>query len=181
MAEFDTYSWAGSFCDLKHDDRLSVAQLVVAGGAVIGTVGQIAERLNNSRRLVLLRQKANDRLVGVASLKSPNSDYRLKKFADAHVAIAGYEGALELGYVTVAKDMRGQRLSSRLVELVVKDIHEPTFATTDSDTMKNNLSRSGFKRVGREWQGRRGALSLWILTPSALRAPPLSALSYFSF
>ncbi|HMG48838.1 MAG TPA: hypothetical protein VK614_15430 [Allosphingosinicella sp.] len=165
MAEGDTYPWAGTFDDLAPDDRLSVAQLVVDGGAVLGTVNQIAARLKNARTLVLLREEGTDRIVGVASLKNPDRRYRLKKFADAGIAIAGYEDAPELGYVVVAKDMRGKQLSGGLVDLIAKEIREPTFATTDSDTMKNNLSRSGFSRVGREWQGQKGALSLWTLTP----------------
>jgi hypothetical protein len=78
----------------------------------------------------------------VASLKSPDPGYRLKKFDDAGVAMTACEGAPELGYVVVAKDMRGKLLSGRLVDLIAKNSREPTFATTDSDTMKNNLLRS---------------------------------------
>ncbi|MBX9815462.1 MAG: hypothetical protein A4S12_04380 [Proteobacteria bacterium SG_bin5] len=164
MAEVDAYPWVGIFDDLSPEDRLSVAQLVVDGGAVEGDVGQLAGRLKNARMLALLREQATDRIVGVASLKSPDPGYRLNKFDDAGVAITGYEAAPELGYVVVAKDMRGKQLSGRLVELIAKEIREPTFATTDSDTMKSNLFRSGFIRVGQEWKGQKGTLSLWTLT-----------------
>lgn len=165
MAEGDTYRWAGTFDDLDPNDRLSVAQLVVDGGAVFGTVGEIATRLKNARLLVLLREEGTDRIVGVGSLKTPDPGYRLNKFADAGIAIGGYEDALELGYVVVAEDKRGEQLSGLVVDLIAKEVREPTFATTDSNTMKNNLSRSGFTRVGRDWQGQKGALSLWTLTP----------------
>lgn len=165
MAEGDTYPWIGTFDDLDPQDRLAVAQLVVDGSAVLGTVDEIAARLTNARTVVLLREEGTDRVVGVAALKNPASRYRLNKFADAGVAIAGYENAPELGYAVVAEDMRGKQLSGRLVDMVAKDVSEPTFATTDSNTMMNNLSRSGFIKVGREWQGKKGALSLWTLAP----------------
>jgi len=87
------------------------------------------------------------------------------KFALAGVPIAGFERAPELGYVVVAKDMRGRRLSGDLVDMISKEIREPSFATTDSSTMKKNLQRSGFIRAGQEWQGQKGALSLWTFSP----------------
>jgi predicted GNAT family N-acyltransferase len=164
VGEGNVYSWTGTFDNLDAVDRLSIAQLVVDGGAVLGTVDQIAERLRSARVLVLLRAEGTNRIVGIASLKNPDPIYRLTKFADAGVAIGGYEHAPELGYVVVAEDMRGKQLSGRLVDLIANEIREAAFATTDSGTMKNNLSRSGFKRVGREWQGQKGALSLWTLT-----------------
>lgn len=132
---------------------------------MVGNLKQLAGRLKSARMLALLREQGTDRVIGVASLKSPDPGHRMKKFNDAGVEITGYEAAPELGYVVVAKDMRGQQLSGRLVDLIAKKIHEPTFATTDSDTMKNNLFRSGFAMVGREWKGQKGSLSLWTLPP----------------
>lgn len=163
MVENDTYSWVGTFSDLSSNDRILVAQLVSDGGAVGGTVNEIASRLNRAQMLTLLREQGTNRIIGVASLKSPNPNYRMRKFNDAGVEITGYEAAPELGYVVVTKDMRGKGLSGRLVDLIVNHIHEPTFATTDSDFMKKNLRRSGFTAVGREWRGERGMLSLWTI------------------
>lgn len=165
MAEIDVYPWVGLFDDLSLTDRLLVAQLVVEGGAVVGNVRQLAERLKNARMIALLREQGTDHIIGVASLKSPDRRYRINKFNEAGVEITGYEAAPELGYVVVAKEMRGRQLSGRLVNLIAEKIREPAFATTDSDTMKNNLLRSGFTRVGREWKGKKGALSLWTLAP----------------
>ncbi|WP_372781570.1 hypothetical protein [Phenylobacterium sp.] len=165
MVEVDAYPWAGTLDDLNPHDRLSVTQLVFDGGAILGTADQIAARLKNARILVLLHEEGTGRIVGVAALKNPDRGYRLNKFAGAGIEITGYEDAPELGYVVVAKDMRGKHLSGRLVDLITGEIREPTFATTDSEIMKNNLSRSGFSMVGREWLGQKGALSLWILTP----------------
>jgi hypothetical protein len=159
----DTCPWIGSFDDLNPEDRLSVAQLVVDGRAVVGTADQIAARLKAARVLALLREKGTDRIVGVGSLKNPHPSYRLKTFGHAGVAIDGYEEAPELGYVVVAEDMRGNHLSDRIVKLIAAEIGEPAFATTDNPIMKTNLSRAGFIRAGRDWKGQQGTLSLWTL------------------
>lgn len=165
MVESDVNPWSGAFGDLSPDDQLLVAQLVKEGGAIQGTVEEITQRLMRTRNLTLLRVKANNRIVGVAALKTPTRKYRADKFAAAGVPISSYEAALELGYVVVADDMRGGKLSGRLCDAIAKEICGPAFATTDSNTMKSNLRRSGFTRAGQEWQGRKGALSLWVITP----------------
>ena len=165
MVEREVNRWFGAFRDLSSDDQLSVARLVKDGGAISGTVEEITQRLMQTRHLALLRVTLNNRIVGVAALKTPTKKYRADKFAAAGVTIAAYETALELGYVVVAEDMRGKKLSGDLCDAVAKEIRGPAFATTDSNTMKKNLQRSGFTRAGQEWQGRKGALSLWILTP----------------
>lgn len=164
MVENETYSWSGVFGDLNSNDQLSVTRLVEDGGAIEGTAEKIITRLKRTRKLALLRVKATDRIIGVAALKTPNQRYREDKFAAAGVSIAGFETAPELGYVVIAEDMQGRRLSGGLVEAIAKEIREPAFATTDSNTMRNNLQRSGFTRVGQEWQGKKGALSLWTIT-----------------
>jgi hypothetical protein len=71
IAEIDVYHWVGPFDDLSLKDRLLVAQLVVDGGAVVGKVKQVAERLKNARTIALLREQGTDRIIGVASHKSP--------------------------------------------------------------------------------------------------------------
>lgn len=164
MSKNETYLWLGRFDALKLDDQLSVAELVEAGGAIKGTVQIIGARLRRTRMLALSRAIDTDRIVGVAALKEPSEAYREGNFAAAGVPIIGYEAAPELGYVVIAEEMKGRRLSGCLVEAIVDEIHEPAFATTDSNTMRNNLQRSGFTRVGQEWPGLKGNLSLWTIS-----------------
>lgn len=161
----ETYPWPGNFDDLGHDDQRAVAQLVVRGKAVVGTVDDLLARLKRTRCVALLRETAGDRIVAAAAWKQPAATYRRGNFAAAGVPIAGFEAAPELGYVVIAPDMRGKQLSGGLVDAIVAQISEPTFATTDSATMRNNLERSGFARVGGEWEGKKGMLSLWTITP----------------
>lgn len=160
-----TFSWSGNFNDLVPDDQRAVAQLVVAGGAVVGTVDDLLARLKRSRRVALLREKRTNRIVAAAAWKRPVAAYRRDNFIKADASIEGFETASELGYVVISPDMQGKQLSGGLVTAIVEQITEPTFATTDSNTMRRNLQRSGFTRVGSEWQGKKGMLSLWTIKP----------------
>lgn len=161
----ETYPWTGTFTDLPAADQIAVAQLVVRGKAVVGTIDDILARLTRTRCVALLREANSDRIVAVAAWKQPAKTYRRGNFNSAGVPIAGFETAPELGYVVIASDMRGKQLSGGLVDAIVAQITEPTFATTDSPTMRNNLERSGFTRAGNEWQGKKGMLTLWTITP----------------
>lgn len=162
----DIYPWTGNFNDLAPDDQRAVAQLVVRGEAVAGTVEDLLARLKRARCVALLREVGTDRIVGAAAWKQPVATYRREDFTKACAQIAGFEAAPELGYVVIAPDMQGKQLSGGLVAAIAEKLTEPTFATTDSNTMRNNLERSGFSRVGGEWQGKKGLLSLWTIIPS---------------
>lgn len=160
-----TYPWSGNFNDLVPDDQRAVAQLVVRGKAVVGTVDDLLTRLKRTRSVALLRAVGTNGIVAVAAGKQPAAAYRRDNFTKAGVPITGFETAAELGYVVISPDMRGKQLSGGLVTAITEQITSPTFATTDSKTMRNNLERSGFTRVGGEWQGKKGMLSLWTIAP----------------
>ena len=68
----------------------------------------------------------------------------------------------------IAANMQGKQLSGSLVSAITERITEPTFDTTNSNTMRNNLERSRFTRVGSEWHGGKGILSLWTMHPDWL-------------
>ncbi len=162
---YNTYPWSGDFNDLNLDDQRAVAQLVVRGKAVDGTVDDLFARLKRTRCVALIREKDGDRIVAAAAWKRPATAYRRSKFKAASAPIAGFEAAPELGYVVRAADMQGRQLSGGLVDAIVQHITEPTFATTSSNTIRNHLERVGFKRVGRDFPGNNGMLSLWTITP----------------
>ena len=61
---------------------------------------------------------------------------------------------------------RGKGLSPRLVAELLRGQKSQLFATTDDRFIKRTLSTAGFVEKGREWRGRRGQLSLWVLEPS---------------
>ena len=161
----DPYPWVGKFNQLLPDDQRAVAQLVFQGKAVVGTVDDILTRLRRTRSVALLRDGGTNRIVAAAAWKQPAAAYRSASFIKAGAPIAGFEAALELGYVVISADLRGKQLSGGLVAAIVEQITAPTFATTDSNTMRSNLERSGFTRVGGEWKGKKGMLSLWTILP----------------
>lgn len=68
----------------------------------------------------------------------------------------------ELGYVAVDENHRRQGLSHRILEALVAKHGGKLFVTTDSEGMKKTLAAGGFEQQGREWEGNRGQLSLWI-------------------
>ena len=89
--------------------------------------------------------------------------YRKKVFAKAKGDISFHSNAPEVGYVTVHKDYRGQKLGQQLVEAAITEDRLTCYATTDDPAMKTILSKVGFARQGDEWQGTRGKLSLWTM------------------
>lgn len=161
----DPRPWSGDFNALDPADQRAVAELVVKGKAVTGTVDHLHARLKRTRCVALLRETGTNRIVAAAAWKTPAAPYRRKSFAAAAAPIAGFEAAPELGYVVIASDMRGRHLSGGLVDAIVAHITEPTFATTSSNTMRHNLQRSGFMRVGGDWEGKDGTLSMWTIIP----------------
>mgnify|MGYP000081179414 CR=1 FL=1 len=161
----ETYPWTGTFTDLPAADQLAVAQLVVRGKAVVGTVDDLLGRLTRTRCVALLRDTTDDRIVAASAWKQPGTSYRRDKFKLAGAPIVGFETSPELGYVVRAADVRGRQLSGALIDAIVAQITEPTFATTSSNTIRNHLERVGFTRVGGDWQGKKGMLSLWTFKP----------------
>lgn len=156
-------SWVGSFDRLSLSEQKTFSALVKEGGAIQGTPEQILSRLKRTTRVALLRSNESLEIAGVAALKSPTAHYRESKFVAAGVPLSGFEKAGELGYVVVDKGWRGQGLARQLVAALVSKLTVATFATTDSVAMQHILADAGFVRVGREWEGQRGILTLWTI------------------
>ena len=123
-----------------------------------GAVNVDARKLRRAVALVLTKKGAE--IVGVASVKGIRPDYA--------AGIASKSGfplipeTPELGYIAVDDRHRGNRLSHRLVGDLLRDRSGALFAATDDEYMKRTLSAAGFVQKGREWDGNRGRLSLWI-------------------
>jgi hypothetical protein len=103
-------------------------------------------------------------VVGIGAIKRLRPRYAAKVSSSSGFEIR--RGTRELGYVAIDEGHRGHRLSSRIVSLLVSSYTDSLFATTDDERMKVVLSRNGFKRRGREWDGERARLSLWVRDPT---------------
>lgn len=151
--------WVGLPAECADQDITAAASLIKTGGAIDAKLAVLEGRLRRSRTLALYHK--DGQVLAVGCLKNPVANYRERVFTKADVSIDRFHSAPELGYVTVDETMRGQGLAHQLVEALVKVLEEPCYATTDDDTMKRMLSRSGFLKLGTEWTGQRGTLSLW--------------------
>jgi hypothetical protein len=152
-SSYELKAWYPS--ERTREEMEKCMDLVGRGGAVY--LRTMRRDLPRSLTVVIARHEGE--IVGVGVIKPVREDY-----AAGIAAKSGYNLALdtpELGYVVVAPAHRGRGLSHKITALLLS-LHEGRlFATTDSPMMKRALTDAGFLQAGKEWQGRRGLLSLW--------------------
>jgi predicted GNAT family N-acyltransferase len=151
------------FASMSRADISIIVALIQSGDAVGNNPDTIHHLLSVSHWIAVARAGFDHSIVGVSVLKNPNEGYRRDTFSNAKKSIHTFENAPELGYVTVAESWRKQGISRDLVHALACKIEAPTYATTGSATMIKHLKEAGFKRVGDEWQGRNGQLSLLVI------------------
>jgi hypothetical protein len=142
--------------ELTEQDRAACVALIAEGGAV--NVQTAASELPKASVVATVRR--DGLLVGVGAIKRERPDYASEK-----AELSGFDfdpNTTELGYVAVAKEHRQRELSSRIVRALTADCHDRLFATTDDPYMKRTLGHARFTQRGKEWDGQRGRLSLWI-------------------
>src|SRR3546814_17604395 len=111
----------------------------------------MARCMGGARMSAELRSQSTDRIVGVAWLKNAVRGDHVGRLADAGVPIAGLETAPELGYVVVAEDLRRKGHSERLVGLMLNEVEEAVYATTDNEDRKKRRVKAGVAaEIGRE-------------------------------
>jgi GNAT superfamily N-acetyltransferase len=111
----------------------------------------------------------HEMIVGIAAIKRHRPDYNAKIATRSGVDLASE--TLELGYVAVMPEHRGNGLSHCLVKALMGGYPESLFATTATVPMKRTLTNCGFENKGKEWQGRNDQmLSFWEHASSEDRA-----------
>jgi GNAT superfamily N-acetyltransferase len=130
-------------------------KLVVDGGAV--NPEGLAQRIRNASRLLFLRT-SDGQLVGAGALKHPRPSYRNRVFAEARATVSADEYPVELGWVVVAKEYQGRRLSTRMVgELLPFARNENIFATARTDARVLSFAFDyGFKINGKPYPSGHG-------------------------
>lgn len=151
--------WVGKPTNLTDDEITATAVLICSGGALPAEIKTLKGRLRRSSILAIYREE--DQVLAVASLKKPNPNYRIGVFEKASVSLGRLQSAPELGYVTVDEKMRSKGLAGKLVSVLLDNLEEPCYATTNNNSMKRILERAGFSEKGQAWKGQRGSLSLW--------------------
>ena len=135
------------------DDAIAILR---SGGAVDVN----AARLGIPAATVLFFLHHHDKLAGLGAIKESRPQYNLKIRKKS-----GYEldsSMLELGYVAIGSEHRGQRLSGKIVDALLAAYDGALFSTTDDKLMKSTLTHRGFDQRGTEWTGDRKPLSLWL-------------------
>ncbi len=129
------------------DDRVEFERLVTLGSEVNpATLPGLVDRA-----LVLAIAKLNGTIVGVGGIKRPYDTHRQFVFEQAQFAQEAENYIYELGWVYVCESARGQRLSSRLVEALMKSVSTGNaYATSaiDNERMHSALSGVGFTPSG---------------------------------
>ena len=137
-----------------------IADLIASGNETNGR--NINRNLQNAHAIAFARVDGNP--VGVIVVKQPVATYKTKVFAAAGVAELDAKFKLELGYVMINPQYRGQGVAQKLTGLI-KGIGEPMYATTRSNNaaMIHILQSIGFAKTGTAYQGESGSeLTLWI-------------------
>lgn len=119
------------------------------------------EHLPNSNWVCLTLHKRE--IVGLGAIKGKRQEYaRSVSRKSGHVFP---DDMLELGYVAVSTNHRGNHISPRLVGELLAQYADPLFSTTFNDKMISVLESFGFLRKGQDWPSHESPgslLSLWI-------------------
>lgn len=145
------------------DDFVS---LVLAGGEV--SANGLASRVASAECLGFLRREGC--LVGVAGLKRPESSYRNRVASSSKVAISQKALPFELGWVFIAPNARGAKLSLPLCEPVVAAAGSAgVFATSRSSNlgMHATLLKLGFQQLGAAWPSKQANENLCLFVKNA--------------
>ncbi len=115
----------------------------------------IMERLENS--LVTAWLQLENRIVGTATIKSPEFSYRSFVVEKAALGRTPENISLELGYVFVLPSFRNQGLALQLCNSLIQQIPNLSiFATTrhDNSGMKSILHTLNFSKEGNSYENR---------------------------
>lgn len=137
--------------DFSQAEKDDFCALVTDGGEV----NEAYVKAGVAAAQLLAFVRANDVLAGTACLKNPADSYRKKVFRKSGSPLDPNNFPFELGYVVVQKNYRGQKLSTRLVEELLKGVDTQVFATShdheDKFAMHAALRHNGFQQSGQPY------------------------------
>jgi hypothetical protein len=142
--------------ELSSSERADCIRIVQQGSAV--NPKSAAYELPRAVRIAVLR--AGTELIGAGAIKRRRSKYALDIARQSQFPFD--PDRHELGYIAIDKKYRGNHLSHKILATLLSNYDRPLFATTDSKRMRSSLRKAGFRREGKEWEGNRGRLSLWL-------------------
>jgi len=155
--------------DWSREVRAGFEALVRSGGEVPGA--GLSARIAEAQSLACHFE--DRQLVAVAALKNPRLTYREKLCDRSGFDLSKEKYAYEVGWVYVAENHRGSRLSRLVVEACLTEAGSGgVFATTreDNEAMQRTLKRYGFVRAGKAYESERVDVLLVLLVREGGRA-----------
>jgi len=162
----DAYEVKASDPKLISEAELATCIAIIEAGEAVNP--ELAKGELPLARVLVIARSGGD-IVGVGAIKRARPTYAAGRAKKSGFAFD--KDTLELGYVAVCCKHRKRGLSKQIVAELLAKYNGRLFATTDHDGMKKTLGGSGFVKKGKEWEGERGQLSLWIREGSPLPKP----------
>jgi predicted GNAT family N-acyltransferase len=141
--------------DLVAKDLAACIAIIKQGDAVDWE--SAAKELPRATALAIVYKGAQ--IVGIGAIKRERRTYAARVSNNSGVSFP--PETLELGYVAIALDHRGQHLSHRIVSALLSRYSARLFATTYNARMKATLETAGFEKKGKEWKGKKHMLTFW--------------------
>ncbi len=91
----------------------------------------------------------DDKVVGVASIKNPDINYKKTIFEKANVEELADDYRYEIGYAVTKETHRRKGISEELIKFLIENSTSKSFfATTKNDGMRHLLEKIGFEKLG---------------------------------
>lgn len=153
--------------DICTDAEIAEFMAFVLAGEEVTQHG-LEARVRSAFKLGFLREMQC--LVGIAALKCPSKEYRMRIESASGTQIESSKFPYEFGWAFILPSARGKRYSSLITSAVLADAgSDGVFATSRADNhfMHSTLRRLGFLSSGKSYPSNRGAheLQLFIREP----------------
>ncbi len=146
--------------DCSIGEIVEFENLVKSGGEVIHS--HLRDRIMRAEYLIFL-QGHDRKILGVAALKHSEAQYREKVFRKAGSVQDPDKFELEIGWIYVIEECRGQGFSLPLLEKAIKlSQSRAFFATTREENVQMNRTnvRCGLERSGNAFKSDNGDYNL---------------------
>ena len=91
----------------------------------------------------------DNEVVGVASIKNPDKNYKKTTFKKANVEEFADDFDYEIGYAVTKETHRRKGISEQLIKSLMDNSNSKSFyATTKNDGMRHLLEKIGFVKLG---------------------------------
>ena len=150
---------------IKHPDRYSILDVEWVARKY-GDIEPDSRRLETAKLFAFACCTCCLAPVAVRIIKVPPKEYTLQMFTSAKVSsLLVHKIIYETGYSATVPEMRNMGLSTLLLKTLIEDLYPmPIYSTTriSNVAVHRVLTKCGFERIGRPFQGTRENVILWL-------------------